>query len=421
MGNQIAANGPEAIGLEGEIGAIAGPLSGYPDMAEVNPSVVLVAPTYAHLRNLRRTLESQHATILREYTAYPSYAHLPSILELDCDAVLVEIDSDMDLAMELVEAICDRKPLVTVMVYSGTQDPDRMVRSMRAGAREFLAGSFSPGVLQDALLRAAARRVEQSTKRAVGKLLVFWGVKGGAGVTTLATNFALALRAETASEVALLDLHPHLGDVAVLLGMTPRFTLTEALGNARRLDQEFVSTLVTEHSSGVSVLAAPDAYNSSLTVESRTVSKLVDVVRNRYPYVVIDAGRDLGNSAEHLFQMAGTIYLVTQLDIPSLRNTQRFISYLRQAGVQNVEVVVNRFEARKTEFDDERLTKALGLPPKWKVPNDYSAAHRSSNAGSPLLLERSPVAQTLRAMARAASGKPLAVEKKKKQGMSLFG
>src|SRR5262249_5870416 len=159
-------------------------------------------------------------------------------------------------------------------------------------------GTIPKTVLNDALLRAAARRLEQTAKKTSGKSIVFWGTKGGSGVTTLATNFAIALRSEVESEVALLDLNPRLGDVAVLLGLTPQFTVAEALQNARRLDQQFISTLVTPHRSGIAVLAAPDVYSPSVPIEGRTIGKFVDVVRSRYSHVVIDAGRELGPGAE---------------------------------------------------------------------------------------------------------------------------
>ena len=263
--------------------------SEFAEVPGVNPSVVLISPNKESLRLLRRSMEAQRATVVQEFPSYPTHAHLESVMELDCDAVVVEIDSDLDIAMDLVEAICTRKPSSTVMVYSTAGESDCMVRSMRAGAREFLTGSIGNTVLQDALVRAAARHSQQA-KKVAGNTIVFWGAKGGSGVTTLATNFAVALRMETGSEVALLDLNPHLGDVAVLLGITPRFNVTEALKNAKRLDNDFVSTLMTEDRSGVSVLAAPDAYDPSVLVENRTVGKLLDVLRNKYPYVVVDAG-----------------------------------------------------------------------------------------------------------------------------------
>jgi pilus assembly protein CpaE len=382
------------------------------NVSGVNPSVVLISPNEGSLRLLRRSVEAQRATLVREFTIYPGYAHVDGVAGLDCDAFIVEIDSDFEVALDFVEALCTRRPFATVMTYSDSGEQERIVRSMRAGAREFLVGAVTNQALQDALLRAAARRSQQA-KKVSGSTAVFWGSKGGCGVTTVAANFAIALRMETAAEVVLLDLNPRLGDAAALLGLTPQFTVAEALKHAKRLDQEFLSTLVIRHDSGISVLAAPDIYSPTILVEDRAVGRLVDIARNRYPYVVIDAGRDLGAGIEALVQMASIVYLVTQLDVLSLRNSQRLLSYIGRAGAQSVELVINRFEAKRTEFDDERITKALGIAPTWKIPNDYAAARRTSNTGNPLVHEKSAVASELRAMARAAAGKPATTAKRK--------
>ena len=387
-------------------------------MSELSSSVVLISPDEASRRNLRRALEPPRVTVLREFTTYPSYAHLPAVLDSDSDAFVVEMDSDTDIAMDLVEAICTRKPSATVMVYSPSPENAKMVRSMRAGAREFLSGSIPPTELRDALVRAAARRSERTAKKTRGKLMVFWGAKGGSGVTTLHQFRHRSPRLETGARWRLLDLEPDLGDAMGFPGRLPRFTVADALQNSGRLDHDFVGTLMTSHASGISILAAPDTYNPSVQSESRTVGKLMDVVCNQYPYVVIDAGRGLGEGIEPLFQMADSVYLVTQLNIPSLRNTQRFVSHIQREEDRRIELVINRFDSRNTEFDDERVAKVLGLQPKWKVPNDYVAVHRSSNAGNALIMEKSQVANTLRSMARAAAGRPTVAAKKK--GWGLF-
>jgi len=174
---------------------------------------------------------------------------------------------------------------------------------------------------------------------------------------------------------------------------------------------------MTAHRTGVSVLAAPEAYNS-LRADGNSIGKLVDLLSAQFPFVVIDAGLSLGDGAGPLFQLASTIYLVTQADIPSLRGSQRFVSYLRAYGEPNVELVLNRFEGRKAQFDDEQLAKTLGIAPKWKVPNDYAAARRAADSGAPVISDRGAIAESLRKMARAACGKP--AEGAKKKGF-LFG
>jgi pilus assembly protein CpaE len=373
---------------------------------QINSTTALICPNVTHRRMLTQALESQHSNVSSTLGAYPAYNQVLSLIDLDCDAFIIELDTDPAAALDLVQAICSQKLSATVMVYAKDRQPDMLIRSMQAGAREFLSGAIAPEVLTEALVRAVARRAESTARRKPhGKVFVYWGAKGGSGVTTLATNFAIALRRETGGEVALLDLNPQLGDIAVLLGVVPRFTIAEAFLNSQGLDEEFVSTLVTEHHSGVSVLAAPDTYSCSIPADDRSVEKLIDLVAKRFPYVVIDAGPGLGGAAKSLFQAASTIYLVTQLDILSLRNTQRFLAHLRQFGEPRVELVINRFESRKVEFDDERLTKTLGLRPQWKIPNDFSAVRRASNMGTPLVSEKLPISQALRDMARAACGK----------------
>jgi len=379
---------------------------------QATSDVVLICPNELSRRTLLRALAAESANVVSSLPMYPAYNHLLTVLDLNCDAFLIELDTDSNVALDLVETICDRKPSTTVMVYSAKQQPDLLVRAMRAGAREFLYGAVQQSVLDEALLRASARRVEMADRSVRGKVLMFWGAKGGGGVTTLATNFAVALRQETGGPVALLDLNLDIGDVALLLGIAPRFTIADAFVNPARLDKDFVSTLMMSHRSGISVLAGPDVYHS-LEVDGASVGKLVDLVGAQFPYVVVDAGGSLGDSAAPLFQLASTIFLVTQADIPSLRGAQRFLTYLQAYGEPNVELVLNRYEGKRAQFDDEQIAKTLGITPKWKVPNDYAAARHAADAGAPVMSERSAIAESLRRMARAACGKSTDASKKK--------
>lgn len=383
-------------------------------------SLVLVCPSDRLRQTFANALQGQHAKLVRQYNAYPNSESLLTAPELDCDAVVIDIDTDPELALDLVESVCAQRSSLTVMVYARAQNPDLLVRAMRTGAREFLSDPLSTGTLADAMVRAAARRSElNAPKRVKGKVLVFWGAKGGSGVTTLASNFALSLLKEAGREVALLDLNLHIGEIALLLGLETRFTLIDALRNSARLDREFVSTLMTRHPSGLAVLAASDAYLSSVSIEDGSIERLLHILREQFAYVVVDAGPSLGRQSPALFDAADTIYLVAQADIPSLRNAQRFISNGFHAKQQQVEVVLNRFEPNRLGLDEDRISKALGVPPKWSVPNDFAAVRQAQNTGEPLVFRQSPVVRALRQMARAACGKPIEEPKKKK--LSFFG
>lgn len=381
-------------------------------------SVVLIGlPDGEGRRALVEAFATHGATLAGEMASYPSVHQLDKLAAIDSDVVVVDLDGDPDVALDLVENICGRFPSVTVMAYSRRRDADLLVRCMRAGAREFLAEPIGPEALAEALIRAGARRQDAGRQKQLsGRILAFWGAKGGSGVTTLSSNFAIALRRQSEQRVALVDLNLELGDTALALGLEPSFSVADALRHTERLDQEFVGTLMVEHKSGVAVLAAPDHYSPEPMVENGNLTKLLYVLRRRYPYVVVDAGPGLGFGAETVFEMADTVYLVAEADIPSLRNAERLLAYLRRPGThqRQLELVLNRWDHRKTEFSEERIAKVLGTPPRWKVPNDYAAVRRSLNAGTPLAMENSPVSRALHQMAREACGKPAVGEKKKK-------
>jgi pilus assembly protein CpaE len=134
---------------------------------------------------------------------------------------------------------------------------------------------------------------------------------------------------------------------------------------------------------------------------------------------VVDAGSSLATSEPLLLELADSIYLVTQVDVPSLRNANRLISHMDQMGAsqRRVEVVVNRFDPRKVEIDEDRIAKVLTRPLDWKVPNDFAGARRAQNTGKPLALADSPVMRLLHQMARVACGKPVEAGAKKKFGL----
>ena len=223
------------------------------------------------------------------------------------DVIIVELDSDPEQALDLVEHICGTGS-ATVMVYSASTDSELLVRCMRAGAREFLTQPIAPNTIAEALGRASVRRpAAKPAKKVGGKLMVFLGAKGGSGVTTIASNFALALAKESGRSTVLVDLDLPFGDAALALGISPEFSTANALQNSDRLDSNFLTKLLIKHSSGLSVLAAPDRY-TPVEASGDAVEKLLVTARQDFEYVVVDAGSDLGPVSRVLLESASVAF-----------------------------------------------------------------------------------------------------------------
>jgi pilus assembly protein CpaE len=381
-------------------------------------SLVLIGPDEERRRAVAKALAGPQASIARELTRYPQVDDLTEIIEADHDVLIIDLDPNPERALDVVENVCGQDSSVTVMVYSAHSDPELLVRCMRAGAREFLTEPVLPTSVGEALVRASVRRDEvRRQKKTTGKLLVFTGAKGGSGVTTVASNFAVALARQSEAKAALLDFDLQLGDAALILGLTTKFSALDALENTTRLDSDFLSVLLAKHSSGLSVLAAPDTI-PSLQPSKNGIEKLLRVARENFPYVVLDAGSHSIDMYEALFEMASTVYLVTQVSVADLRNSNRFVSrYFNGPDSKKLEIVLNRFLARHADIDESAITKALTRPARWKIPNDFAAAQRAQNTGIAMAMEKNQVSRAFAEMASAASGHIASAGKKKKFGL----
>jgi pilus assembly protein CpaE len=292
------------------------------------------------------------------------------------------------------------------------------VRCMRAGAREFLNLPLAQGDVAGALARVAVRRPGAiRTRRTSGKLLVFLGTKGGCGVTTLASNFAVALAQESGRKILLIDFGLPLGDAALNLGVAAEYSTANAFRDTARLDARFLSSLLTTHSSELFILAAPNEFTDA-EPPIDAIDKLISVARQSFDFIVVDCGSrlDLKNTA--LFDPAATVYLVAQVGVTELRNANRLITQFYASRGHRLQIILNRYSPQSLLYDETHITRALTRPAQWRVPDDYATARRTQSMATAIVLQDNPIASAIRQMARHAAGLP--EQEEKKRGFSFF-
>jgi Flp pilus assembly CpaE family ATPase len=385
-----------------------------------NLSIALVGPNDLLRTAVATALAACHAGgEVRQFSSYPATLDdVPRLLEQHFDVIVIDLESDREYALELVERACSNG-IATVMVYLEKEDPELIIRCMRSGVRDILTFPFTQNTVPEALFRAAARLpAAPESKKTGGRLLAFAGVKGGSGVTTIACNFAVALAEDSSQSTLLIDLDLPLGSSAINLGLEAEYSTIDALQESSRLDWSFLSRLLVKHSSGLKLLAAPGklpAYKAS----NESVDKLLSVARQNFDNVVVDIGSAVDFDSISLFKEAKSFYLVAQASIPELRNANRMIGQYFSGNRPHLEMVINRYEASAPGVGDEQIAKALTRPVNWKIPNDYAAVRQMQNTATPLVLQNSSIAQHIREMASSISGLPVPLAKKK--GFSLRG
>jgi Flp pilus assembly CpaE family ATPase len=375
-------------------------------------SIALIGPDEERRTALASTLAGFPGGAVREFSSFPpALDNVPKMLDRSYDVIIIDLDSDLEYALELVESIRNEES-ATVMVYSAKADQELVFRCMRAGAREFLIPPFDQSAIFEALSRAAQapRPGTRQAKKTRGKLLVFLGTKGGSGVTTVACNFAIALGQESGQSTLLVDLGLPLGDAALNLGIIADFSTDQAFQDVDRLDGVFLSKLLAKHRTGISVLAAPSKV-PKVQASSDAIDKLMKAARQEFENVIVDVGSRLDLIGTAMFNEASTVYLVTQAGISELRNSNRILTEFFNKRSPKLEVVINQYEPNSQGLTDEHIAKALNRPVQWKIPDNCAAARQMLNSTTPGTLVDSPVSRQIRQMARSTCGLPPLPEK----------
>ena len=182
------------------------------------------------------------------------------------DMVVVSLEEPVARPLKSIEALTIASPETPVIVVSSLSDKEYLRRAMVSGARDFVVHPLT----QDELARTITTVVElESNRRSLsqevlesgqrGELITVFSGKGGVGKTTLATNLAVAMSIEANQKqrVAIVDFDVLLGDVAIMLDVTPERTVSDLVPLIEKLDPELLRSFLHVHSSGAKVLCAP--------------------------------------------------------------------------------------------------------------------------------------------------------------------
>lgn len=303
------------------------------------------------------------------------------------DLVIIDVRGDASLAMSNIERLRASASGATVFAIALDANPELILESMRAGANEFFTWPPEEETFHGAIRRTAARREAAQGARLSATTLVCFGAKGGAGTTTVAVNCGVELARLSKRSTVILDLKPGLGEVALFLGVRPRYSLLDAIDNLHRLDREFLRELVIKHKSGLEILGGSDHFDRPGAADGGAIEELFRLLAKQYEYIVVDAGNLINSCTVAALYTADTIFLVANPDVPSVRNAQRLLDRVRQLGAcgERVRVLLNR-AAEPYPIPRKQIEGALGHPIHHTFPSDYKTVSTALNSGVPLAL-----------------------------------
>jgi pilus assembly protein CpaE len=336
--------------------------------------------------------------------------HLEQLRQLDPELIFLDLGDDAQIGLKFAQFLIDSAPERRLIGAGPELSPELLMSAMQAGISEYLPKPVQEDALSEAIDRTArkfGRKVEDQ-RREPGSVFAVFGPKGGAGSTTMSVNVAVELHRITRKKTLLIDFDLELGETALLMGVEPRFSFVDLVRNFHRVDAGLLASYIEHHESGVDLLSAPFHPTKAEVVTGGQIRQILQFLKEHYEYIVLDIQRSFTPTTLAALEQADALFMVSVLDLPSLRNISRCLPLLERIGAGKgkewLRIVVNRYQPNSVISIDE-VKRILGLEVYWQLPNEYEAVMESITSGSPLVLnDKSAYSRELRALCARLAG-----------------
>jgi pilus assembly protein CpaE len=304
--------------------------------------------------------------------------------------VVADLDAGNEAEMQALDALVTRIgnwPPVVAITQAFDESVARRLMQMRVA--DFMVKPVPPVELVQTCARVAKKPANTETSEA--QIFTFLPAVGGAGVTTLAVQTAMLLlnsgtRGKTAT--CLVDLDFQHGACADYLDIEPRLNIGEIEPRPERLDRQLLEVMISQHASGLAVVAAPNRPAEMRSFDPDVVTRLLDLVSSHFDYVVFDMPRTWFSWTDSVLLGSNKLFIVTETTVPGLRHAKQLVEAIRErlGDGPHPQVIINRFEQGLFSAGLRRsdVEQALGEAFAASIPNHYSIVREAIDRGVPL-------------------------------------
>jgi pilus assembly protein CpaE len=366
---------------------------------------LLFCPTPGMAEELERVLSANLPELRwNTYTKYPSTSELNSLLQGGTPhLVFIDASADSKGITNLIGEIGRASSRIYIIALLTKNDPDLILRCLRAGAADFLLQPFSEDQLEAAM--ATITRYLPTlgqVGREPGKIFAVIPARGACGASTIASSLAYAMARNGAKKVLLADLDPLTGTISFLLKQSSQVSFMDVLNREHELDTGLWGSIV-KSVKGIDVLLAPELMEGGLH-DLADPAAILDFARYQYDAIITDCASVYGAWNLQQAKQATEILLITTNELPALQAAQRALSYLdaNRVGRWKLKLIVNRYHPN-AGLSKEMISTALHLDVFDSLPSDYMTVQASLMEGTPIP-SATPLGKSITQLARRLLG-----------------
>jgi pilus assembly protein CpaE len=143
-------------------------------------------------------------------------------------------------------------------------------------------------------------------------------------------------------------------------------------------------------------------------INAEDLQRVIGLMKATFTHLILDLSKAYSTIDMVALQLATQVLLVTQLDLPCLRNVVRLMmSFGEIPGLkEKVKVIVNRAGLDSSQISQKKAQETIGCQIFWQLPNDYRTMSEVRNNGVPLIEQarKAPLTQAIVELAQTFAG-----------------
>ena len=306
------------------------------------------------------------------------------------------------------------EPDVRVLVVGDRQDVNLYRQLTRGlGVAEYLYKPLSAEVVAQLFGPFLGVTTQATAQVQGGRVVTLTGACGGAGASTLAANLAWHLATEARRHTVLLDPDLHTGTVAMLLAAKTGAGLRTAIETPQRIDELFMERIAQPAGERLAVIAGEEKLTELPVPAANCAKLLLQALRQRYNYVVIDLPFVPQSFTRELLDHARQRVVVLEPTLTAVRDTLRLLAL--PMGAQQARralVVLNKLGAPGT-MNRRQVEDALQQKIDVVVPFLPRLVVGAATMGVPAAKTRGPFSAAVHDLAREVAAVSLAAPRRR--------
>ncbi|MDQ2085875.1 MinD/ParA family protein [Herbivorax sp. ANBcel31] len=203
----------------------------------------------------------------------------------------------------------------------------------------------------------ADEKVVQKNKSA--KVITVTSGKGGVGKTNITINLAIAL-SEMGKRVTIMDADLGLGNIDVLLGVVPKYTLVDVIYNNKNIVE-----ILSDGPKNIKFIAGGSGIEDLAKLDNYQIQKFlanISLLDKMSDVILIDTGAGLSDNVMSFVMAADEVVLVATPEPTSITDAYALIKVISKRDVnKTVRLIINRAESVNEASD---ITNKLSMVTK---------------------------------------------------------